>query len=660
MQNILKRSSMALSVLALGAGLYAGASHMAAETLRARLLSATALSGVVASVDGIAVNPLTGAFRIDGVKLKQAGGTKVRIRQVSHKGDNLALVTRAFAQQTFSFTLEDVEIEGKAGSITADELIVEDATLNEDALAELFDADSARTLIDGLKGLSFKSMRAPEIEFEFTVPGGSSKQSFKDVVFDRMRNGRIERAAAASGGLESKPAQGPAMTGSHGLYEIRGFDSVLMARFVTDKAAPGEGLSTVYESFAMENFKIGAPGVIDYSIGKMESGAMRLKPLAVPLAELIAKMPAKGQPNLPPEEVKVYAPAFLGLFDSLSDDGFEARDIKFSVPAAGGTGAIARISGSFGGGKVPAGFKVETISATGPGMSFKLASMGSEGFSLKPFIVTALKAIEAGDIDFNNVDPRDLMPKLGSSHLRGVEFDLPDPKPVRGQPPGRLTGGVGAVEFAAKGEIKGVPTDLAMAVDRVTLKVPMTTNDETLRTLLALGYSAVDVSARAGLKWDEAKKEINLTELTVGGVNMGSAKLTASIGNVGRELFEADLPMMQVAALGATARSVTLKVENTGLAERLFEAQAKQQGRKADEIRAEMGSMAALGIPAVLGPSDDAKALANALGRFLARPRTLTVEASAKNAGGVGLPDMATLTNPQQALTLINLKATAD
>ena len=661
MQNILKRTSMAASVLALGAGIYAGASHMAAESLRARLMAATALSGAAASVDKIAVNPLTGSFRIDGMKVRQPGGATVEIGRLTHEGSSFALVTQAFAQQAHSFTVDEMKIVGKIGSLRISKIAVEGASLDQSALKSLFESGASASLIDRLKGLSFRSARAPEIAWVFQAGGDASAQTFRDVTFEGMRNGRLERASAASGTLESRSGKGPVVTGGHGLYDIRGLDTVLVARFMFDKAAPNEALATVQDSILVENFKVSADSLVEYVIGRMEVGAIRLRPLSIPLADLLLKMPSDGQPKLPPEEVKVLVPALFGLYDAFSDDGFAVSDIRINLPKMPGAGGvIARMSGSFGGGKAPAGYKIEGVAGNGPGFMFKLASMGWEGFSLKPTLNGALKAIAAGDTDLNKVDPRDLMPKLGAQYLRGLEFEFPDPKPVRGQPPGRVAGGIGAFEFSAKNEIKGIPTEMTMVYDKVALKVPMTTNDDGFKNLLALGYTAIDLSARANLKWNEARKEINLTELVLSGVNMGSARLTATVGNIGRDVFEAELPMMQVAALGATAKSVALKVENTGLAERIFEMQAKQQRRKADEIRAEMGSMAALGIPALLGPSDDAKALANALGRFLARPRNLTIEASAKNAGGIGIPDMATLSNPQQALTLVNLKASAD
>jgi hypothetical protein len=662
MNRIVKRAGLAAGALAIGAGTYMGAARIAEVELRDRLLAATSHRGISASIDAISVNPLSGRVEISGVNGRLRSGATVRIGRVVHKGGGaLSLISPAHAQQTHSYEMDDVEISGTLGTLSAEELKIEDASLNEDGLQDLIDSDNARDLINALKGLSFKSITSPEMIWELNLAGAEMRQVMKNVAFERMRNGRAERIGAESVEIEAKSPNAPDQKGSTGLYEVRGLDTVLMARFLADKAAPGEALATAYESTRIDNYKITMQGLAEYSIGRVESGAVRLKPLSIPLMDLIAKMPAAGAPKPSPEELKTYVPALLDVFNNISDDGFEARDLKVSTPAVpGGGGTVARISGSLGGGKVPAGFKIEGVSVTGPGVSVKLASLGMEGFSLKPTIEAAIKAVQSGDPDLKNVDPRTVVPKFGSYSLKGLEFDVPDPKPARGRPAGKITGGVGAIDIAAKNEIKGIPTDLSVGIEKLTLRLPQATADVGLNQLKALGYDAIDLSSKAALRWDEPKKEIQLSELSVSGVNMGSAKVTAAIGNVGRDIFEADLAMAQVAALGATAKSATVSIQNTGLAERLFEMQAKAQGRKPEEVRAEIGSMAALGIPAVLGPSDDAKQIAGAVAKFLARPRSLTLEATAKNAGGVGIPDMAMLTNPQAALSLISVKASAD
>lgn len=69
--------------------------------------------------------------------------------------------------------------------------------------------------------------------------------------------------------------------------------------------------------------------------------------------------------------------------------------------------------------------------------------------------------------------------------------------------------------------------------------------------------------------------------------------------------------------------------------------------------------MAQMGIPAVLGPSDDAKEIAGALAKFLTTMKSLKIDIKSKNAGGIGLPDMVTVSSPDRALGLVDVDASA-
>jgi hypothetical protein len=51
--------------------------------------------------------------------------------------------------------------------------------------------------------------------------------------------------------------------------------------------------------------------------------------------------------------------------------------------------------------------------------------------------------------------------------------------------------------------------------------------------------------------------------------------------------------------------------------------------------------------------------VAAAASRFVAKPGTLTVQASAKSAAGLGLADVITMTEPTEIFDKIDLKADA-
>ena len=175
-----------------------------------------------------------------------------------------------------------------------------------------------------------------------------------------------------------------------------------------------------------------------------------------------------------------------------------------------------------------------------------------------------------------------------------------------------------------------------------------------------MGYRNIDLSAKLALAWQEASKEFAIRTLSLGGAGMARLDATGTLGNIGKEVFTGDLALAQVALLGATAKNVELKLQNLGLAEKLVENEAKKSKRKVEDVRREYGMMASLGLAAILGPSDGAKALANAVARFVAKPGTLTVKAAAKTPAGLGLADVIALGEPTEIFDKIDVQATAE
>ena len=111
--------------------------------------------------------------------------------------------------------------------------------------------------------------------------------------------------------------------------------------------------------------------------------------------------------------------------------------------------------------------------------------------------------------------------------------------------------------------------------------------------------------------------------------------------------------------LGATARNLQVKLQNFGLVEKLIENQARKTKRKVEEVRQQFTMVASVGLAAILGPSEAAKTLASAASRFVAKPGTLTIDASAKSPTGLGLADVLTISQPTEIFDKIDVKAEA-
>ena len=141
---------------------------------------------------------------------------------------------------------------------------------------------------------------------------------------------------------------------------------------------------------------------------------------------------------------------------------------------------------------------------------------------------------------------------------------------------------------------------------------------------------------------------------------MGNVALTGVIGNVGKDAFNADTALATVALLGAKAKALDLTVENKGLFERYMAKAAKEQKTTPESLRRTYAAAAAFVVPAMIGSSEQAQTLGQAISRFIAKPGKLTVSATPKDPSGLGIAEAALLQDPKAILDKLNISAKAE
>jgi hypothetical protein len=68
-----------------------------------------------------------------------------------------------------------------------------------------------------------------------------------------------------------------------------------------------------------------------------------------------------------------------------------------------------------------------------------------------------------------------------------------------------------------------------------------------------------------------------------------------------------------------------------------------------------------VGLPAILGDSDGAKALTGAIARFVARPGTLSIDLRSRSASGIGVADaVGVMGAPTEIFEKIEVQAKAE
>jgi hypothetical protein len=238
-----------------------------------------------------------------------------------------------------------------------------------------------------------------------------------------------------------------------------------------------------------------------------------------------------------------------------------------------------------------------------------------------------------------------------------MDFDMPDDNKDKKE---NIRFALKDMEVTADQPINGIPTNLRLGLDRLRMPIPPGTTEEGLKDIAALGYTELDMSWVTAAAWNAPTNELLVREISVRGAGMGATNLRATLGGVTRDVFSTDNAMALVALMGATIKNADLVVENGGLFEKLLAQEAKKQKKSVDDLRREFGVAAAVGVPAMLGGSGQAKAIGQAVARFVAKPGKLSLSAKTKDPAGLGLADLAAVGQPGAILDKLEVTATAE
>lgn len=594
-------------------------------------------------------------------------------------GVALALALLAMSQPLAAadFQLDNVRMEFGLVTLSAPKLEVKGSPLEREAFRSLLDIKSGETALARIDRLSAAEIRMPELAVE--VAQGQQKQvtTYRDVRFADIRDGQIARGESSGGTLTGQGADGTKISGTLLAMRIAGVDMRQTARVLVDRVAPGqsEPVRPLLRLAEQDGYSIDLGAAGKMSFGRMTSRDVSAGVGAEPLGDLLTRAmalseqaagagaAAKDDP-VRREAEKRMGLALLGFYDRVDLGSGEIRDIVMNLvdPKPGRPGAKPepveiRVSRIAYGQDAPAksGFALEGLQFAGGGARGSVDSISYVGFSYGPVVKAVLEDLGRPGAGPDMSDWRRYMPTLGTMRMAGLSFDAPPAKP--GAAPVKVA--LGTFEMKAGEQLNGIPTSLSLTLDKLVAPITEGAGNPAAKDLIAMGIRSLDLSAKVDLAWEATRNELAIRQIALGGEGLARLNLSGTLGNVTKDLFSSDAALAQVAALGATAKSVTAKLENFGLVEKLIANEARKAGRKPEEMRQQFAMIASLGLASILGPSDAAKALTAAISRFVAKPGTLTLDAKAKSASGLGLADVITITDPTEILDKIDLKADA-
>jgi hypothetical protein len=606
----------------------------------------------------VSLDPWSGRARIAGLRFGLGDGV-LEIGAVTFPTP-IALVTPALAAQ--DVVLESLNFSSPSITARMPKVELSGVNLDKSALTRLL--SDAGPAAERLAKVEATAISIPELTLEQTLGDQTARYVYRDTRLSGIANGRIAATQTATGSFEMKDPRTGTMQGSFGKATGTDIDLGFMLRLYTETAPAGDNpMQVVYGGFSVETMHLIGQDGVDIGVGRIEGRDFRARLMQRSWTQLTSSLQSNADlTKLPPEERARAVSDLVDLLTAMQVGLLEGRDITIKAPSGKGDGSasIARIAFS----STPDrrnDLRLEGFTVAGKEGRAQFGTFALTGWSLQPLVEGLKSTLGRPDFDLDELDPRVFVPEFGSFSLKDVDFDVPDKKSkAQDASAPNIRFGLRSFQLDTANPVHGIPTALRLALDRFTMALPADSKDEGLKDLIAMGYRAVDLSMSLDGAWNEGDNEFVLKDASVSGANMGSATLKGTLGNVTRDVFSSDSTIAQFAVLASTLKSVGLAVENKGLADKLVEREAKRQKKTPDALRRELGSAAMLVIPAALGGTPSAKAVALAVAKFIAKPGRLTVNAKARNPEGIGFSDYVSAGAPQALLQQVEVSASAE
>jgi len=556
-------------------------------------------------------------------------------------------------------TLQNLAFKGDKASVSIPSIIIDGSSLSRAELEALFDPKAVATLAGRLSQFSARSVTIPAIEITQTLPEGASVSVYRNTVLRDIRNGFVAEAVTDSATNSAKPRQGakdiPGVEMAMGNIITKGVDMPLWFRFAFDRAQPGETLKLAIaeQTAGRTTYRIGDFATIE--IAEISARDIKLRPLKTPPVELLALAERQADDKTTPD-AKMGMAIAADMLGAMSFGDMQVKGLTGTVRQTGKPQArfsLDRLAMA-GGADVAGRFQMLGLKVENGKDRFNIGEIGLEGVSLAA-MMAGFGRLAASTDAAAEPDPSTMIPKIDAIRLAGVDFDVPDVK----DPQQRIRARLGLFETKMSNHVGAIPADVAIAIDRLQMDIPADTREKGLQDIVALGYKALDLTARYSQSWSEPEKTLRVNELSVRSAGMFAAQAKAEIVNVPRELFTLDKAVASVAALGVAARSVQISLVNESLFEKLIAKQARESRRKVEDVRAELAAGATIMAPILLGDHPAAKAIGAALGQFVADPRNLKFGITAKGEG-LGATDFIAVANPMDLLKKLDITAAAN
>nr|WP_234902567.1 hypothetical protein [Agrobacterium larrymoorei] len=623
----------------------------------------------VAAAGSIGVDFL-GNVHIRDLTVPVDGGKQIRVATIDGRPK------LAFLDGTLE--MSGVDIDMPTGDISIPQLRIENAAFHDLAKpAPVADGQQSQ-LSSSIKNFAAERIFTPEMTIVHSIAQTSQKIVYKNVALANVAGGQIANYSA-DGANQDIQINLPDSTGSikertmvvsTGAIAGKDFDAALLVRLYTDKAGPEDTeprplygpLSVSKISFSDGNGK--------FSFDEIRSDGFSVRMPAVPLLETLNALSAvKNTDQLSPKDSQALITQTLAIFDMIGKSNMQLLGFKADAPDGTDSSGAKRITANIERMEMQmdrrkVDFGVYGISIANGDDRIDVAEASLDGFDWGATMDTLSELVALDEAQIATFPFNKMIPELGRLRVGGINVDVAPPE----NPDTETDGVAERVKFTLRNfemgltkPFNGIPTDIEIRQDDLSLPVPETSSEEMFVEARKLGLENITLSYAMSAGWDQANDNLNIREISLSSKGFGSVNLTGLISGFTEEFFAFDVNRAQAALFGLAGREVKLTITDEGLMDKAIRIYAAENNMTEDQVRGTLTFAASMVLQQVAAAQPKLQEAVNAVGSFINTPGVLTVSVKSTGQNGLGVFDLvAASQDPMLLLDKVDIQAVAE
>ncbi|MBS0256614.1 MAG: hypothetical protein JSR13_02750 [Proteobacteria bacterium] len=574
--------------------------------------------------------------------------------------------------------MNTIDIDVPTGKISMAQARVENAAFEKPTQAE----GNGGSLPRRIERFAATSISTPEVTFTQSVATTEQKTVYRNLAFSEIAGGRIARYSIDNGSYDIKmqlPDSEGAMKDKHmvvstGAIAGQDIDVAYLARLYTEKAGPDDKeAKPLYGPVSIKAVSF-SEGDGHFSYDEIRSDGFTARMPSEPLLDTLKTLTTTQNPDeLSPEARQALFAKVVSILDMFGKSNMQLIGFKVDAPDEKEGAAGKRVKATID--RIDMQMDSRTLDFGLNGMSIgdgdgkiEVAEASLKGFDWSSTIKGISEIIALDETQMETFQFNRLIPELGRVRVGGINVDIAAPEKTEEETEEETAGTPERIKFSLKNfemgltkPFNGIPTDIEIRQDELTLPIPADSTEEVFVEARKLGLETLAFSYGLAAGWDEPNSNLVIRDISLSSKDFGSVNFAALVSGFTEEFFSFDVNRAQAALFGLAGREVKLTIKDEGLMAKAIKLYALQNDMTEDQVRATLTLVASMMLPQVAAEQPKLQNAVQALVQFISKPGTLTVTVKSTGANGLGIFDLvAASDNPMGLLDKVDIQATAE